>query len=208
MTQKLLSLILLLVISLQVIAQKKEEKTSGYKPGDIAADFSLKNITGEMFSMSQKSDAKGFIVIFTCNHCPYSVAYEDRIIALNEIAEPQGFPVIAINPNDAVAYPADSYENMVERAQEKGFRFPYLHDETQRVAKMYGATRTPHVYLLARNEANQLVVEYIGAIDDNSNEQEEIQHRYVEEAIAELIGGGKPTVNFTKAIGCTIKWKK
>ena len=99
---------------------------AGYKVGDTARDFKLKDVGGRMVSMADNKDAKGFIVIFTCNHCPYSVAYEDRIIALHKAFAPKGYPVIAINPNDPVRQPEDSYENMKVRANEKKFMFPYL----------------------------------------------------------------------------------
>lgn len=179
----------------------------GYKPGDMARDFTLKNVDGKMVSLSGIKDNKGVILVFTCNHCPYSVAYEDRIIQLHDTYASQGYPVVAINPNDVKAYPADSYENMIERAQEKKFPFAYLHDETQEIAKAYGATRTPHVYILTRKDRGY-EVSYIGAIDDNSNEPELVQVKYVELALNSLLSGQPVTVPFTKAIGCTIKWKK
>ena len=138
----------------------------GYKVGDEAMNFKLKNIDGQMISLSDYSDEKGVVVIFTCNHCPFSVAYEDRIIALDQKYKKLGFPVVAINPNDPISYPEDSFENMQARAQEKGFSFPYLFDETQKVYPVYGATKTPHVYLL-NNESGKLIVAYIGSIDNN-----------------------------------------
>jgi peroxiredoxin len=181
--------------------------SSGYQPGDKAKDFKLKNIDGKMYSLSDDKEAKGFIVIFTCNHCPFSVAYEDRIIALNEKYKPLGFPVVAVNPNDAKLVPDDSFENMVKRAKEKNFTFPYLHDATQYYARTYGAQRTPHVYVLLRS-GKDLVVKYTGAIDNNAYHPEEVTARYVENAVDELLEGKPVTVPFTKAIGCTIKWKK
>jgi len=178
----------------------------GYKVGHKADDFSLKNVDGQMVSMADYPDAKGFIVIFTCNHCPYSIAYEDRIIALDKKYKSLGYPVIAINPNDASIVPDDSYPKMVERAKEKGFSFPYLHDETQEVYRKYGATRTPHVFVLQK-EKKALRVEYIGAIDDNTRDAEQVTKRYVEDAVDALLAGKTPEVTFTKAIGCTIKDK-
>ena len=123
------------------------EVTTGYKVGDVAADFNLKNIDGSMKSLAGYKDAKGFIVVFTCNHCPFSIAYEDRIIGIHNRFSSMGYPVIAINPNDVATVPDDSYEKMIERAKEKKFPFDYLHDETQEVAKRFGAARTPHVYV-------------------------------------------------------------
>ncbi|MFW5700622.1 MAG: thioredoxin family protein, partial [Cyclobacteriaceae bacterium] len=138
----------------------------GYQVGDKAADFRLKNVDGNYVSMSDYPDARGFVVVFTCNHCPYAVAYEDRLIDIDKKYRPQGFPVIAINPNDPAVQPQDSYELMQVRANEKGFTFPYLIDEGQEVYPVYGATRTPHVFLLNR-KGGDLVVAYIGTIDDN-----------------------------------------
>lgn len=179
----------------------------GYKPGDVAMNFTLKNVDGKMVSLSDYASSKGVLVIFTCNHCPYSVAYENRIIELHKMYASKGYPVVAINPNDAVAYPADSYENMIERAQEKNFPFAYLQDESQQIAKAYGATRTPHVYLLTQKN-KQFTVAYVGAIDDNSNEEENVHKKYVQDAISDLEAGRSIATPFTKAIGCSIKWKK
>lgn len=179
----------------------------GLHVGEIADDFKLKNVDGKMVSMSDYSTAKGFIVIFTCNHCPFSKKYEDRINALNKKYAKKGFPVIAINPNDASQYPDDNFENMVKRAKEKKFSFPYLHDESQAVAKSYGATKTPDVFILQK-EGTDLIVKYTGAIDNNSDNPKEATEKYVEAAVEDLLAG-KPVQNtFTKAVGCSIKWKK
>ncbi len=180
----------------------------GYKVGDIARDFSLKNVDGKQVSLKDYgNDVNGFIVTFTCNHCPYSKAYENRIIALNNKFAPLGYPVIAINPNDPTDYPEDSFDNMVLRAKEKNYTFPYLVDETQEIAKTYGATRTPHMFVLQKTTRGLEVV-YIGAIDDNTENPEAAKNKYIEAAIDALNKGQKPAVSFTKAIGCTIKWKK
>lgn len=179
----------------------------GYRVGDKAADFSLMNVDGKMVSLADFPEAKGFIVIFTCNHCPYAVAYEDRIIALNKKYKGKGYPVIAINPNDSVVAPSDSYSNMILRAEEKDFTFPYLLDADQSITAAYGATRTPHVFLLSKNKA-KLKVEYIGAIDDNYEEPENVKKHFLSDAVDALMKGSKPDPNFTKAIGCTIKYQK
>ena len=176
----------------------------GYKVGDKATDFRLKNVDGNYVSMSDYPDAKGFVVIFTCNHCPYAVAYEDRIIELDKKYKPKGFPVIAINPNDPAAEPRDSYELMQVRAREKGFTFPYLFDDGQKVYPVYGATRTPHIYLLNR-VGSDLVVAYIGAIDDNYRDASAVEEPFLSDAIDALLAGQKPDPDFTRAIGCTIK---
>lgn len=179
----------------------------GYQVGDKAADFKLKNVDGNYVSMADYPDAKGFIVIFTCNHCPYAVAYEDRMIAIDKKYKGKGFPMIAINPNDPEVVPADSFEKMQERSKEKGFTFPYLFDDGQKVYPVYGATRTPHVYLLERR-GGDLYVAYIGAIDDNYRDASAVEEKFLENAIAALMAGEKPDPDFTRAIGCTIKVKK
>ncbi len=177
-------------------------KKGGYEVGDKATDFSLKNVNGKMISMNSYEDAKGFMIIFTCNTCPYSVAYEDRIIALHQKYVDKGVPVIAINPNDDEKSPDDSYEKMIVRAKEKGFPFPYVYDETQEITKAYGATNTPHVYVL---DADKTVI-YIGAIDNNTKSAENADEKYVEDAVDALLNGNEVPEKKTKAIGCTIKW--
>ncbi len=157
-----------------------------------------------MVSFQNFPEAKGFIVVFTCNHCPYSIAYEDRINALDAKFKSKGFPVIAINHNDSVVNEEDSYSQMKVRAKEKRFTFPYLVDEKQQVFPKYGATRTPHVFVLSRKES-EFLVEYIGSIDNHHEEPNIVTEKYVEDAVNALLKGDKPEVNFTKANGCSIK---
>ncbi|MGB0373712.1 MAG: thioredoxin family protein [Flavobacteriaceae bacterium] len=176
----------------------------GYKIGDVATDFSLPNVDGEMVSLADFEDAKGFILIFTCNTCPYSVAYEDRIIALDKAYKSKGYPVIAINPNDPAAIDGDDLADMKVRATEKGFSFPYLQDVGQQVYPQYGATKTPHVFVLQK-EGNNNIVRYIGAIDDSSRKPNKVKKRYVEQAVDALLAGKSPSTTTTKAIGCSIK---
>ncbi len=199
--KRTLSIMLLMVATATIaIAQ-------GYKIGDKAADFKLKNVDGRMVSLADFKDAKGYVVIFTCNHCPYAIAYEDRIIALHNKYASKGYPVIAINPNDPAAQPQDSFEKMIERSKEKSFPFVYLFDEGQKIYPVFGATRTPHVYLLNK-KGKDLIVEYIGTIDDNYKEADKVKETYLAHAIDALIAGKKPKTTETKAIGCTIKVKK
>lgn len=198
---------LLLIASIGFFAFRTAEH--GYKVGDFAKDFELKNIDGTTLSMGQikYSSMKGFIVVFTCNHCPFSQKYESRIIDLNKKYESLGYPVIAINPNDPEREPEDSFENMKARAKEKGYNFPYLVDENQQIAYAYGAQKTPHVYVL-KKESGKLKVAYIGAIDDNVKSPADVKEKYVEMAVDELLAGKSVTKSNTKAIGCTIKWKQ
>lgn len=179
----------------------------GYKIGDNATDFKLKNVNGKMVSLSDFKDAKGFIVIFTCNHCPYAIAYEDRIIALDAKYKSLGYPVIAINPNDPAVQPKDSYDAMIVRAREKSFTFPYLFDDGQKIYPQYGATKTPHIFILQK-ERNKNVVRYIGAIDNNYKDANDVTEKYVEDAVDALLAGKPVTTTTTVAVGCTIKAKK
>lgn len=179
---------------------------NGYNIGDKAIDFKLKNIDGKFVSLADYNSAKGFIVVFTCNHCPFAVKYQDRIIALDKKYKSAGYQVIAINSNDVAAVPDDSYDNMKKRANQKKFTFPYLLDESQEIAKTYGATKTPHVFILQKNNAD-LIVKYIGAIDNNADDANAVTEKYVEQAVDALLAGKVVTTTFTKALGCGIKWK-
>ena len=181
--------------------------SQGYKVGDKASDFNLKNIDGKLVSLSNYKDAKGFVVVFTCNHCPYAKAYQDRIIDIDKKFKTLGYPVIAINPNDPQISPDDSYDAMIERAKEKNYTFPYLFDAKQDVYKMYGAKRTPHVFLLQKVN-NDLIVKYIGAVDDNYKDASQVKEPFLADAIENLLHGKNPDPSFTKAIGCTIKDKQ
>lgn len=197
----------LLTLCLLSLGLLTKAQTAGYQIGDVATDFSLKNINGKTVSLADMKAAKGYIVIFTCNTCPYAVAYEDRIIALNKKYSALGYPVVAINPNDPVAQPADTYEKMQEKAKSKGFNFPYLMDPDHVITKRFGASRTPHVFVLQKTDKGN-VVQYIGAIDSDTEGKSADKVNYVESAIDAIATGGKPAVTTTKAIGCTIKWKK
>ncbi|MDA3882463.1 MAG: thioredoxin family protein [Bacteroidales bacterium] len=191
------------------VSEKKEEKSDetkskGYNIGDEATDFSLQNVDGNMVSLSDYEDAQGFIVIFTCNHCPYAVAYEDRIIDLHVRFAPLGYPVIAINPNDSKDYPEDNFEAMQKRAQEKQFPFVYLFDKGQKIYPQYGATHTPHVFVLEK-ENNRNIVQYIGAIDNNYENPDEVTETYVADAVNALLKNTEVPKTKTVAIGCSIK---
>ncbi|UII80517.1 thioredoxin family protein [Flagellimonas sp. CMM7] len=202
-TLKVLGL-LALVVLLGAFTSKFTSTDAGYGIGDTATDFTLKNVDGKMVSLSDFESAKGFLVIFTCNTCPYSVAYEDRIIALDAKYKPLGVPVIAINPNNPEKKPGDSFAAMKTRAAEKGFTFPYLLDEGQKIYPQYGATRTPHVYLLKKTSKGN-VVQYIGAIDDNNRDASKVEEKFVENAVDSMLAGKEIKTTITRAIGCSIK---
>jgi len=175
------------------------ETVKAIEVGDKAPAFSLKNVDGNMVSLADYK-GKGAIIVFTCNHCPFSVLYEDRIIDMQK-KYADSYPVIAINPNSPAAEPEDGYEEMIVRAKEKEFNFPYLFDDGQKIYPQYGANRTPHVFLL--DKAHN--VRYIGAIDDSARDASGVKVNYVDNAIQAIESGKDPEPNFTKAIGCTIK---
>lgn len=197
--------ILISMLAIVVLVAGSPEKT-GYEVGDVAADFKLKNVDGKMISLADFKEAKGFIVIFDCNTCPISKAYTSRIMALNKKYAPLGFPVVAINPNSPEVVAEESYEEMVKLAKKKGYDFPYLYDESQQVVKTFGATNTPHVFILHKNN-NELKVAYIGAIDDSSRSASDVTKKYVENAVDQLLSGKPVETTKTKAIGCGVKWK-
>jgi len=185
----------------QTVAQ-----SAGVSVGDKAPAFNLKNVDGEMYSFENIKDAngespKGYIVIFTCNTCPYAVASEQRIIDLHNKFAPMGYPVVAIQPNDPAAQPGDSFEAMQKRAEEMEFPFLYLFDEGQEVYPAYGATRTPEVYLVDADKT----VRYHGAIDDSVRDASGVEEKFVEKAIEALKNDQNPQPAKTKAVGCTIK---
>ncbi len=168
----------------------------GLKVGEKASDFSLANINGQTISLDSYQDARGYIVIFTCNNCPYAKAYQKRIAGLHNEYASKGFPVIAINTSD-------SKQDIITRAQTMKYPFPYLHDETQEVTKSYGATKTPHVFVLKKDRT----VAYIGAIDNNYKDAANADKHYVKDAVEALLANKPIEVTNTNAIGCTIKWK-
>jgi peroxiredoxin len=181
-------------------------RTPKYEVGDTVAEFKLKNVDGKQVALSDYISSKGVIVIFDCNTCPYSKAYNDRIQALSKNYGPKGFPLIAINANSPEVSPGDSFEEMVAVAKRKNYDFPYLVDETQQVAKAFGASNTPHVFVLQR-DGKDFKVAYIGAIDNNTRDEASADKKYVEQAVDALLAGKSVPTSKTKAIGCGIKWK-
>lgn len=196
----------ILFLGVGFLTTAQSQNKQGYSIGDIASDFSLRNVDDTLISLSDYNDAKGYILIFSCNTCPFVVAYEDRMIDLHTTYAKKGFPVIAINPNDPEVSPGDSFEQMKVRALEKEFPFAYVFDEKQEIFPKYGATRTPHVYLLEKTKRGN-VVRYIGAIDDNYKDENKVKEKFLETAIQALIDNKAVPLETTKAIGCTIKKK-
>jgi peroxiredoxin len=178
-----------------------------YRAGDVVSDISLKNVNGKMVSFSQFPQAKGFIVVFCCNTCPVVKKYQQRIIELNDKFAGKGYPVIAINSNDKEVSPGDSYDAMKQFASDKGLKYQYLYDESQEIAKQWGATNTPHAYVI-KKKGDAFILEYVGAIDNNADDPAKADKKYVEDAVIALLGNENVAVTMTRAIGCGIKWKK
>lgn len=177
--------------------------TKTLKIGSAMPGFSLKAVDNKTYSSDTFKDKKVLMVIFSCNHCPYVQAYEDRIIAIQNDYADKGVAVMAINSNDDSKYEEDSFENMIRRSNEKGFNFPYLRDEDQEVAKKFDASHTPEIFVF--NEKRELC--YHGKIDDNWKEPEKVKSKYLRDALDELLAGKEISVPETFSIGCTIKWK-
>lgn len=197
---KKLILITLLLTHFSLNAQQK-----GYQLGSKIEDFQLVNVSGKKTSLADYSGVKGFIIAFTCNTCPVAQAYEGRLIDLDKKYKSQGYPVIAINPNDPAVQNGEALEDMKKRSESSGYTFPYLYDPGNLVAKAFYPTKTPHIFIV-HHDKGDLVVKYIGAIDDSQDGTPE--HKYVENALADLMQGKNPSVPATKAVGCAVKWKK
>lgn len=201
---KILKIVVLIFTVVIGTAFSLRDVNKGYEIGDVIEDFSLKNVNGSMMSLSDLGNVKGAIVVFTCNYCPYSKMYENRIIALDKKYKQMGYPIVAINPNDPEASLGDDFESMQQRAAVKEFTFPYLFDEGQNVYPKFGATKTPHVFIL-KKEYKEFVLKYIGAIDDNARNEANVKVRYVANAVNDLLAGNELEVTKTKAIGCSVK---
>ncbi len=179
---------------------------AGYKIGDEVADFSLKSVTGKMVSMADYKGAKGFVVIFTCNHCPYAKRYQERLNLLSKKYARLGIQLLAISATDPTVVPMDSYENMVVAARQGKYTYPYLYDETQAVAKAFNAAKTPHAFVLFKSNG-KWILRYSGAIDDNGADAVKVKNHYLEDAVDALIAGKPIAAEVTKSVGCPIKWK-
>lgn len=198
--------ILFFTAFIAILGFTPQPKLAGIGIGDMAPAFNLKNIDGQMYSFENIKDAngespKGYIIVFTCNTCPYAKANESRLIQLQESYGPAGYPVVAIMPNNPERKPGDSFDAMKANADEKGFNFLYLIDEEQSVFPQYGATKTPEVFLLDEKR----IVRYHGAIDDSVRDEEGVETKFVENAIAAIQNGQDPSPTTTKSIGCGIR---
>ena len=171
--------------------------------GEKAPAFHLPGVDGKTYSLNDFSDAKLLIVVFSCNHCPYVVGSQDRMVKLYADYNPKGVDMIAINSNETENHPTDSFEHMVERAREKDFAFPYVRDESQEVARAYGALRTPHYFVF--DEKRKL--RYTGRMDDNPRQPGQETTHELRDTLDALLEGKDPPVPMTNPIGCNVKWK-
>jgi len=172
----------------------------------VVNNFSLKNVDGNNISLSSYPDAKGFIIIFTCNHCPFAKLYPERMNNLNSKYKSLNVPLLAISSTDTTIYEEDSFERMIEKAQKENFNFPYLFDADQSVAKNFNAQKTPHAFVIWK-ENNEWVIKYDGAIDDNGADPLLVTQKYVEDAVNSLLRGKKVKIERTSSIGCQIKYR-
>jgi len=173
------------------------------KPGDKAVHFELPGVDDRSHALADYADKEAVAVIFTCNHCPYARAWEDRLIGIQADFDARGVQLVAICSNDANKYPDDSLPRMKERSEDKGFNFPYLYDESQEVARAYGAERTPEIFLFEKGGT----LRYHGTVDDNYDDTAAVKAHYLREALEEVLEGREPSTEETTPVGCTIKWK-
>ena len=171
--------------------------------GAQAPDFSLPGVDGRVYSLADFKDAKLLIVVFSCNHCPYVLGSEDRLKQLVSDYAPKGVKLIAINSNETEHHPTDSFAHMKTHAAEQGLNWPHVRDESQQVARAYGALRTPHYYVF--DAARKL--RYTGRMDDNPRDPRKAKTRELRDALDALLTGKAPTVPLTNPIGCNVKWQ-
>jgi peroxiredoxin len=174
--------------------------------GSVAPDFSLPGVDGKIYSLATFAQAKALVVVFMCNHCPYVIAVQDRINALAREYLSKGVKLVAINSNDAEKYPDDSFEAMKVRAREKNYVFPYLRDESQKVARAYDAFCTPDFYVYA-NQGKNFVLKYSGRLDDHWKEPSQVTRRELALALDAILAGEEPSTDQKSSMGCSIKWK-
>jgi peroxiredoxin len=195
-----LTLGIILLLNISAFAQ-----SGGYEIGSRVTDFKLKNVDGNFISLSDQSENKGYIIVFTCNTCPWARAYEQRIIDLHGKYADKGYPVVAIQPNDPGISSGDSFEEMQKRAKEKNYPYPYVLDDKQEMALAFGATKTPDVFIVEKGNGGYYL-KYKGTIDDNPRDGSKAESKYVENAVDQLLAGKEVEKNSTKGIGCSIKW--
>ncbi|HZN69744.1 MAG TPA: thioredoxin family protein [Tepidisphaeraceae bacterium] len=175
--------------------------------GQPAPDFDLPGVDGRNQRLSDFDGCRLLVVVFSCNHCPYVVGSEERMIKFALTYAPKGVAFVAVNSNETENHPTDSFEHMVERAREKNFPFPYLRDETQEIALAYGALRTPHYFVFDKDESGRRRLRYTGRMDDNPRTPGAQKTHELADAVDALLAGRRPPVEVTNPIGCNVKWK-
>ena len=196
----------LAILSVCLVLSFAFAPAGGYKIGDAVQPFNLKSVSGKMVSLADYNKERGLVIVFTCNHCPFAKLYQARINEFNKRYAGKGYPLVAISSNDAIAVPEDNFEEMIKRAAEEHYSFPYLYDSTQVIARSYNAIKTPHAFVL-QHKGDKWIVAYSGAFDDNGAEPEKVEHHFVEEAIQDLEAGKPVHTPTTKSVGCGIKWR-
>ena len=171
--------------------------------GKPCPDFSLHSVSGKIYSKADFFKGKPVVVMFICNHCPYIIAIEDRLIKLGMDLQMLEIPLVAINSNDAKSYPEDSFAGMQKKANDKRYTFVYLHDETQQVARDFGAVCTPDFFVYDKNG----LLAYRGRLDDSWKEADKVTKRELFEAVRKLDQGSRAPSNQTPSMGCSLKWK-
>jgi peroxiredoxin len=177
--------------------------SNGMKPGTPMPHFQLPGVDGREYSPDDFREAEVLVVVFTCNHCPYAIANEDRLIALHRNFSNRGVQFVLINPNDAERYQADSFMRMKDRAEEKKFPFPYLQDESQEVARAYDAACTPDIFVFDQKRT----LRYNGRIDDNWQEPHNVTRHDLRTVLETLLDGREIDIDIVPSMGCSIKWK-
>jgi peroxiredoxin len=196
-----------LVVALGLLsATHAQETVTNLALGATApvATVRMKSVDGRELTIADAKGEKGTLVIFTCNHCPWVKAWETRIAELGNASQAKGIGVIAINSNDPAAYPEDSFDEMQKRAKDRGMRYPYVVDATSEVARAFGASHTPEIFLFGKDGK----LAYKGAVDDNAKEPEKVKEHFLADALEAVAAGKAPAMAETKALGCSIKYRK
>ena len=201
-----------MVSAIAIVSGAAAAASAGESAGGIAigskvpaavAKTKMKNVDGKMLSIADVTGKAGTLVVFTCNHCPFAKAWEERIVELGNTYAGKGVGVILVNANDPAMHPDDGFEEMQARAKSRGMKVPYVVDDTSGVARAFGASVTPEAFLF--DKAGKLA--YHGTIDDNRQEPDKVKARYLKDALEAVAAGKKPAVPETKGLGCGIKFR-
>lgn len=182
---------------------QRETASEKFPLGSALPNFELMNVDGKRFSSDSLKGAKAALVAFTCNHCPYVKGSEEMLVSIVKKFESAGLKTVSINSNDAVQYPDDSFAKMQEKARQMNLPYPYLHDETQAVAKQFDAACTPEFYLF--DAAGKLA--YHGTINDSPRDPSKVTKDFLSTAVSQVLKGEKPNPAYVHPLGCSVKWK-